>query len=290
MNKQIIQITCDSTCDLSEELYKKHNIDVVPLGIALGDDLRHDGVDIDALGIFDFCKRTNTLPKTSAVSIAEYSDVFRRHIEAGRHIVHINLSSEFSRSYENACMAAQQLKEEFGEADIRIIDSRNLSSGSGHLVLMAAQLADQGLSAEAIELELNSAKERLDVSFVLQTLDYLQKGGRCPGVVAFGANLLKLRPEIEVVNGRMTVGKKYRGNMEKTILDYVSGRLSGRDDIDCSRIFITHSHVPQEIIDKVRALITSLQPFEEIIDTYAGCTISSHCGPDCLGVLFFRKK
>lgn len=181
------------------------------------------------------------------------------------------------------------VKEEIPDADIRVIDSRNLSSGSGHLVLLARELANSGLSATDIEDRLNKAKNRLDVSFVLQTLEYLQKGGRCPSVVAFGANLLKLRPEIEVREGKMGVAKKYRGSMEKSILDYVRGRLAGREDIDTKRIFITHSHVPQEIVDKVRAQISELQPFEEIIETYAGCTVSSHCGPNCLGVLFFTK-
>ena len=146
------------------------------------------------------------------------------------------------------------VKEEIPDADIRVIDSRNLSSGSGHLVLLARELANSGLSAADIEDRLNKAKNRLDVSFVLQTLEYLQKGGRCPSVVAFGANLLKLRPEIEVREGKMGVAKKYRGSMEKSILDYVRGRLAGREDIDTKRIFITHSHVPQEIVDKINAV------------------------------------
>lgn len=284
-----IKITCDSTCDLTESLYSNYGVTVMPLGVVLGEDLRKDGVDVDPAAIFDYVGKTGVLPKTSAVSVNEYYETFKQFCLEGSAVIHINISSDFSSCYTNAVQAASMVKEEIPDADIRVIDSRNLSSGSGHLVLLARELANSGLSAADIEDRLNKAKNRLDVSFVLQTLEYLQKGGRCPSVVAFGANLLKLRPEIEVREGKMGVAKKYRGSMEKSILDYVRGRLAGREDIDTKRIFITHSHVPQEIVDKVRARISELQPFEEIIETYAGCTVSSHCGPNCLGVLFFTK-
>lgn len=284
-----IKITCDSTCDLTESLYSNYGVTVMPLGVVLGEDLRKDGVDVDPAAIFDYVGKTGVLPKTSAVSVNEYYETFKQFCLEGSAVIHINISSDFSSCYTNAVQAASMVKEEIPDADIRVIDSRNLSSGSGHLVLLARELANSGLSAADIEDRLNKAKNRLDVSFVLQTLEYLQKGGRCPSVVAFGANLLKLRPEIEVREGKMGVAKKYRGSMEKSILDYVRGRMAGREDIDTKRIFITHSHVPQEIVDKVRAQISELQPFEEIIETYAGCTVSSHCGPNCLGVLFFTK-
>lgn len=284
-----IKITCDSTCDLTESLYSNYGVTVMPLGVVLGEDLRKDGVDVDPAAIFDYVGKTGVLPKTSAVSVNEYYETFKQFCLEGSAVIHINISSDFSSCYTNAVQAASMVKEEIPDADIRVIDSRNLSPGSGHLVLLARELANSGLSAADIEDRLNKAKNRLDVSFVLQTLEYLQKGGRCPSVVAFGANLLKLRPEIEVREGKMGVAKKYRGSMEKSILDYVRGRLAGREDIDTKRIFITHSHVPQEIVDKVRAQISELQPFEEIIETYAGCTVSSHCGPNCLGVLFFTK-
>lgn len=284
-----IKITCDSTCDLTESLYSDYGVTVMPLGVVLGEDLRKDGVDVDPAAIFEYVSKTGVLPKTSAVSVNEYYETFKQFCLDGNAVIHINISSDFSSCYTNAVQAAETVKEEIPGADIRVIDSRNLSSGSGHLVLLARELADSGFSAAEIEDRLNEAKNRLDVSFVLQTLEYLQKGGRCPSVVAFGANLLKLRPEIEVRGGKMGVAKKYRGSMEKSILDYVRGRLAGREDIDTKRIFITHSHVPQEIVDKVRALVLELHPFEEVIETYAGCTVSSHCGPNCLGVLFFTK-
>ncbi len=285
-----IKITCDSTCDLTESLYSDYAVTVMPLGVVLGEDLRKDGIDVDPAAIFDYVAKTGVLPKTSAVSLSEYYEVFKKFALEGCPVIHINISSEFSSCHDNAVRAALAVKEEVAGADIRVIDSRNLSSGSGHLVLMARELARSGLSAAEIEASLNEAVGRLDVSFVLQTLEYLQKGGRCPSVVAFGANLLKLRPEIEVKDGKMGVAKKYRGSMEKSILDYVRGRLEGRQDIDTKRIFITHSHVPQEIVDKVQELVLELHPFEEVIQTYAGCTVSCHCGPNCLGVLFFKKR
>ena len=278
-----IRITCDSTCDLTASLYETYRAQPVPLGVSLGDDFRRDGVDIKPQDIYAFAAATGSLPKTSAISVGEYEELFRSLTAQGDPVIHINLSSELSASHQNACLAAQMV------GNVYVVDSRNLSSGSGHLVLLARELADEGKSPEEIVAALEEARAKLDVSFVLQTLEYLHMGGRCSGVAAFGANLMKLRPEIEVIDGKMQVGHKYRGTMEKTIQAYIRGRLEGRTDIDCRRIFITHSGVPQDIEDKAVALVKELQPFREVIVTSAGCTISSHCGPNCLGVLFLRK-
>ena len=215
--------------------------------------------------------------------MGEYLDVFGKYVNEGKTVIHISLSSALSSSHQNAMLAAQEL------GNVYVIDSRNLSSGSGHLVVEAAQMAAQGLDAETIVARLNEMKERLDVSFVLQTLEYLQKGGRCSSVAALGARALQLRPEIRVSDGTMGVGKKYRGSMEKSVLDYIRGRLEGRDDVDTRRIFVTHSPMDQAVVDKAIALVKELHPFEEVIETSAGCTICSHCGPNCLGVLFFTK-
>ena len=278
-----IRITCDSTCDLTASLYETYRAQPVPLGVSLGDDFRRDGVDIKPQDIYAFAAATGSLPKTSAISVGEYEELFRSLTAQGDPVIHINLSSELSASHQNACLAAQMV------GNVYVVDSRNLSSGSGHLVLLARELADEGKSPEEIVAALEEARAKLDVSFVLQTLEYLHMGGRCSGVAAFGANLMKLRPEIEVIGGKMQVGHKYRGTMEKTILAYIRGRLEGRTDIDCGRIIITQSGLPQDIEDKAVALVKELQPFREVIVTSAGCTISSHCGPNCLGVLFLRK-
>lgn len=278
-----IKITCDSTCDLPQELYAKYDVEVVALSVALGEELHRDGVDISAPELFAYVKEAGTLPKTSAVSMGEYLDVFGKYVREGKTVIHINLSSNLSASHQNAVLAAEEL------GNVYVVDSRNLSTGSGHLVIEAAEMAAQGMEAEAIVAQLNKMKERVDASFVLQTLEYLQKGGRCSSVAALGARALQLRPEIRVADGGMGVGKKYRGSMEKSVLDYIRGRLEGRDDIDTRRIFVTHSPMDQAVVDKAIALVRELHPFEEVIETCAGCTICSHCGPNCLGVLFFKK-
>lgn len=278
-----IKITCDSTCDLPQELYKKYDVEVISLTVTLGDRMHHDGVDITAPELFQYVKEKGVLPKTSAISMGEYLDVFGKYTRQGQTVIHINLSGDLSASHQNAVLAAQEL------GNVYVVDSRNLSTGSGHLVIEAAEMVRQGLEAGEIVAKLNQMKELVDASFVLQTLEYLQKGGRCSSVTALGARALQLRPEIRVHDGGMTVGKKYRGNMEKSVLDYVRGRLEGRDDVDTRRIFVTHSPMPQEVVDKVIALVKELHPFQEVIETVAGCTISSHCGPNCLGVLFFKK-
>ena len=283
MNK-LIQITCDSTCDLPQSVYEEKNIRVIPLTVTLGEKMFQDGVNVTNEDLFRYVDTTGNLPKTSAISIYEYDRFFSPFVEDGCEVIHISLSSELSSSYQNACIAAQEV------GGVHVIDSRSLSTGSAHLVLLAQEMAAAGKDAAEIVEALEQAKERLDVSFVLQTLDYLYKGGRCSGVAVFGANLMKLHPEIVVTDGKMDVGKKYRGNKEKSILSYVRGRLEGREDIDTKRIFVTNTSMSQEILDKVVALVKELHSFEEVIVTTAGSTITSHCGPDCLGVLFLKKE
>lgn len=278
-----IMITCDSTADLTKELYEQFEATVVPMGVNLGDEFRRDGLNITISDIFEYVAASGQLPKTSAVSVGEYDDVFRPLVEQGYEVIHVSLSSSLSSSHQNACLAAEEL------GSVYVVDSKSLSTGIGHLVLLGRELAASGMSAAEVAAALEQLREKLDVSFVLQTLEYLHKGGRCSGVAAFGANLMKLRPEIEVVGGKMQVGRKYRGNMEKTVLAYIRGRLEGREDIRLDRIFITHSGCPQEIVEKAEALVRELHPFQEVIVTTAGSTITSHCGPDCLGVLFLKK-
>ena len=278
-----VKITCDSTCDLTPELYARYGVSVIPLCVALGDRLCRDGEDIAPEELFSYVEETGKLPTTSAISVGEYANFFRPLVANGYEIVHINLSSALSSSHQNARIAAQAV------GNVYIVDSQSLSTGSGHLVILAAELASAGYDGAYIAKALNDMKGHLDVSFVLQTLDYLHKGGRCNGIARFGANMLKLRPEIIMENGTLHVGKFYRGSMEKSILDYVRGRLEGVGQVNYDRIFVTHSGVPREIVDQVIALVKELHPFEEVIETIAGSTISCHCGPCCLGVLFFRK-
>ena len=278
-----VKITCDSTCDLTKELYERYDISVISLGVNMGEDTRLDGVDVTPDDLYAYVADSGKLPSTNAISIGSYEEFFKGFVDEGYEVVHINLSSELSCSYRNAKLVAEEM------GGVYPVDSLSLSTGSGHLVVLAAELAKADYTAEEIAKALEQMKEKLDVSFVLQTLDYLHKGGRCSSIAMLGANILKLRPEIVMNAGKLSVGKKYRGSMEKSITDYVRGRLENQENLNHDRIFVTHSGLPEEIVEKVVALVKELQPFEEVIVTRAGSTISCHCGPGCLGVLFMRK-
>ena len=280
-----VKIISDSTRDLSRELIEKYDIDILPLSVNLGEETRKDGIDVTPDDIYDFVERTGVLPKTSAPNISDFIDLFTKWHEQGYSIVHFNISADFSSSYHNACLAAEEV------GDVYVVDSRNLSTGQGHVVLHGAELAAQGKSAAEIKESCEELATRVEASFVVDSIDYLYKGGRCSALAAFGANLLKLKPCIEVIDGKMTPSKKFRGKIDKVIMDYVDSKLKGRDDIIRHRIFITHTKCSEEIVERVRARILELCPeFDEIIETTAGCTVTSHCGPYTLGVLFIRKK
>lgn len=277
-----IKVTADSTCDLSPSLIEKFQIGIIPLHICIGDESYLDTVEIDPDTLFE--KVDAGLPyHTAGVNVQEYLDIFGEYLQMYDAIVHVTISSDMSSCYQNACIAAREL------GNVFVVDSRNLSCGMGHLVLDAVELAAQGMSAVEIQQELDGRKEKLDVSFVLATLEYLQKGGRCSAIVALGANLLHLRPCIQVRQGKMQVGKKFRGKMDRCYLDYIHEALSKPDTIDTRRIFITDSGLSEEQRQMLEEEVRNLVPFETIYHTQAGCTISGHCGPHCMGVLFYRK-
>ena len=279
-----IKIISDSTGDLSPELIERFDIAIVPLYVLMGDNMQKDGLEVTPEDIYAHVEKTGKLPSTSAPNIGDFQDEFKKWRDQGYDIVHFNISSDFSSSYQNACAAAE------GMDGVYVVDTRNLSTGSGLVVLRGAELAREGRSAAEIKAECDAMVDKVEASFVVDSIDYLHKGGRCSSVAALGADLLKLKPLIEVIDGKMSAGKKYRGNIDKVILNYVTDKLSGRDDIDKHRIFITHTKCNELTIQQVRKKINDLSPgFEEILDTTAGCTITSHCGPGTLGVLFVRK-
>lgn len=278
-----IKITCDSTADLSKDLMERYNIDTIPLYINLNGKSFKDGVDIQSDDIYEYVKKTGILPKTAAVSIKDYMDFFKKFHSSYDAVIHINLGEKFSSSHQNAVIAAGEF------SNVYVINSNNLSTGTGHIVLEAAMMAEKGLSLEKIIENLQRLTEKIETSFVIDTLDYLKMGGRCSSLQAFSANLLNIKPTIEVIDGKMEVGKKYRGKIEKSINKYVADRLQGRTDIVTDRIFITHSGISEEIIAQVKDKVQEYQNFDEIVVTRASCTISCHCGPNTLGILFKRK-
>lgn len=284
MSNKKIAITSDSTTDLSPELRERYNIGIIPLGITLGDKTYTDGVDIDADFIYDYHKKTGLLPKTSAINIPQTSEFFKQYTDQGYAVIHFTISSEMSTTFNNSRLAAEGLD------DVYIIDSRNLSTGGGLLVLAAADMANSGIEPQEIVEKINEMALCVDASFVIDNLDYLYKGGRCSALAALGANLLKLKPCIEVKDGKMGVAKKYRGKFADVLKTYANDRLENPDDIVPDRVFITHAGCDKEIVDAVVNEVKSHFDFKEVFVTRAGCTISSHCGQNTLGVLFVKKS
>lgn len=285
----MVKISCDSTADLMNEvygtsLYEAKNVTVVPLYVRVGDNEYADGVDITMRQMLKLCDETGLLPKTSAPEVDRLMHIFQELTSDGSELVFITISSEFSAAYNNAVLAASSVK------NVYVVDSRNLSSGFGHVVMEACSLAEKGLSAAEIKRELDEEiVPKVEASFVLDRLDYMVKGGRCSAVAALGANILQLHPSIEVIDGNMKVVKKYRGSWERCLKNYVKDRLYGRDDIRFHRIFITYTETPEEIVEEITKLVSEYADFVDVIKTTAGCTVASHCGPRTLGVLFIRK-
>ena len=279
----MIGISADSTCDLSQQLLEQYSIAITPLHILSNGKSYRDGKDINPDQLFSLVEETGAVATTAAVSVGEYLDFFASQRKKYDAVIHFTISSEMSACYPNACVAA----EEIGE--VYVIDSRSLSTGIGHLVLDAAIMAqEENASAGEIVQYLEAKKEKLDVSFVLHTLEYMRRGGRCSTVAALGANLLHLRPCIGVKNGTMGVEKKYRGSLENALVKYIQDRLANPETIDTTRVFITHSKMADEIVDLVEQTVRQCLPFQTILRTDAGCTISNHCGPNCLGIIFYR--
>lgn len=279
-----IFLTADSSVDLTPELLEKYDIKTRPFLVTVGDKSYLDGIEINPELLYQKIKETGVMPKTAAITMADYEDLFKSLTEGGNEVIHFNISSGFSCAHQNALIAAEEVE------GVYVVDSRNLSTGTALLVLKAYDMIKEGKTAKEIYEEITKLTENVEASFVLDTLEYLHKGGRCSGVAALGANILKLRPCIEVKEGKMGVGKKYRGKIEDCFYSYVRERLEGRDDLDLERIFITQSgSVSKEVQDKIEEIILSIAPFKEVLRTTAGCTVSAHCGPGTMGILFIRK-
>ena len=284
MAKPII-LCADSTCDLSPELVERYQVKILPLHVNLEDETYSDGVDITPDDIYAVYQEKKVLPKTAALNMDEFLSFVNPYIEAGNDVICVTLGSALSTTYNSCRLAAMETE------GLYAIDSNNLSTGFGHVVLAAGDRIAAGMPVEQIVTEVQEITQKIEASFIVDNLEFLHKGGRCSAVAMLGANVLKLKPCIEVSNegGSMGVSKKYRGTLERVLEEYVADRLAGRDDIRTDRIFITHSGISQERIDIVKAAIEKHMHFDEIFVTRAGCTISSHCGPNTLGILFVRK-
>ena len=278
-----IKILSDSTCDLSPAQLKEHNIDLARLTVIKNDEGFVDGLTITPADIFAHVANGGELCSTTANNIGDYSDLFSKYADEYDGVILITIGSGFSSCYQNACLAAEDFP------NVRVIDSKNLSTGQGHVVLEACRLAKTCDDLDEIADKLNAFVPRVEASFLLDQLKYMVKGGRCSSAAALGANLLNLKPCIEVRDGKMSVVKKYRGSYAKCLASYVKDRLADREDIVRDELFITYTPVTDECLTAVKAAVEEYGHFETVYETTAGCTVSCHCGPGTLGVLFVRK-
>ncbi|MBO7184402.1 MAG: DegV family protein [Oscillospiraceae bacterium] len=278
-----IKILSDSTCDLSEALLKEHDITLVPLTVIKEGKEYKDGLTITPAEIFAHVANGGELCSTSANSVGEYQDIFAQYADKYDGILHINIGSGFSSCYQNANIAASEFE------NVKVVDSMNLSTGQGLVVLEACRLAKECASLDELHEKVQSFVEKVEASFLVDKLNYLAKGGRCSAVAALGANLLNLKPCIDVKDGKMGVSKKYRGKYAKCLSTYVQERLANRDDIRRDVLFVTKTSVEDEEYAAVMEAIREYGKFETVYETQAGCTVSCHCGPGTLGVLFVRK-
>ena len=278
-----IKILSDSTCDLSQELLAANDITIVPLTVIKNDEEFKDGVTITPDVIFEHVANGGSLCTTSANSVGEYQEWFEKFAGDYDGVIHINIGSGFSSCYQNACLAADEF------SNVRVVDSMNLSTGQGLVVLEACRLAKEATDLDQLADTIREYTTRVEASFLLSRLDYMVKGGRCSSAAALGANLLNLKPCIEVRNGKMSVVKKYRGNFDKALCMYVKDRLANREDLVGDILFVTKTPVSDECYAAVMDTVNQHGKFDTVYETNAGCTISCHCGPGTLGVLFVRK-
>ena len=283
----MIKIISDSTCDLPQALIEKHHISILPLHIHLGEQEFEDGIEISPDEIYAWADANETTPKTSAFSISDAMDLFKPYIEGGDELICFSISNSMSASGRVMRLAAEELE---AEDRVHVIDSANLSTGIALLILEAAEMIENGSTASDIVARMEELKPLVRSSFVVDTLTYLHRGGRCSSVAALAGGLLRLHPRISVENGAMNAGKKYRGKMSSVMLSYVQDMEEALKAAKRNRVFITHSGCDEEILASVQQYLESLQVFDEILLARAGGVISSHCGPGTLGVLFIAGE
>ena len=277
-----IHFSADSTCDVSPEFLARYPVEILPLAVELEGKFYRDGVDLTPDTIISRVNAGAALPKTSAVNVEEYRTAFTRALETSDAVIHFNISSDFSSCYQNACIAAEGL-------NVWCIDSRNLSTGITMLLAEGFDRAEAGMEPEQIAKELRQRTDKVDVSFIVDRLDYLYKGGRCSALAMLGANMLHIRPCIEVKDGKMGVCRKYRGSYERCLRQYIADRMRSKDDVKPRRIFLTHTGVAAQAVEAVREMVLQEVPFAEVYEVRAGCSITSHCGENTFGIIMYHE-
>lgn len=277
-----IRFCADSTCDMSADFIERYQVKVLPLSVELEGKYYKDGVDIHPEDIINRVNSGAALPKTAAINVDEYTRAFDGLLQDCDAVIHFNISSDFSSCYQNACIAAE-------DKPVYCVDSRNLSSGIALVLAEAADLAEAGKTPEEIMQEIPAICSRIDTSFIVDRLDYLYKGGRCSMISMLGANALHLRPCIEVREGKMAVGKKYRGTYERCARQYLLDRMKDKSAFSTKRVYITHTGLAESALENIRKIVNETIPFTDVFVTRAGCSITSHCGDNCFGILMVRK-
>ena len=277
-----IHFSADSTCDVSPEFLARYPVEILPLSVELEGKFYRDGVDLTPDTIISRVNAGAALPKTSAINVEEYREAFTRALETSDAVIHFNISSDFSSCHQNACIAAEGL-------NVWCIDSRNLSTGITMLLAEGFDRAESGMEPEQIAKELRARVDKVDVSFIVDRLDYLYKGGRCSALAMLGANMLHIRPCIEVKDGKMGVCRKYRGSYERCLRQYIADRMRSKDDVKPRRIFLTHTGVAAQAVEAVREMVLQEVPFAEVYEVRAGCSITSHCGENTFGIIMYHE-
>ena len=278
-----IRITADSTCDLPPELIRKYSIGIAPLSVIIDGEVFHDGVDVTPRDVFRASDAGKSV-RTAAVNTYEYKEFFNEQLKNCDQLVHVCISSDFSSCYTDACEAATEFE------NVYIVDSRNLTTGTGILAMEGVEMAEKGMDGKAIAEALRAKTGLVDTSFIVRTVEYLRRGGRCSGLEALGAKLLHIRPSIVVEDGKMHPGEKYRGRYEHYLKHYIEDTLANDKTIDFRRVFLTHSPSEEGLVRFAIDTVKSYGLFQEVLETMAGCTVCTHCGPDTLGIVFLRKE
>ncbi len=284
-----VKVLTDSTADLNQELVERYGIEQIPLAVHLGDDEFRDGVDITSEDVYNYVAKTKQLPKTAAASVADYENFFKKWIDQDYDIVHTGIGSKMSASYMAAKLAADSVAPD----RIHIVDSLNLSTGTGLLACKGGDMMLAGCSAKEIADEMTALVPKVRAGFIVDTVDYLYMGGRCSSLESFAAGVLKLRPRLAVKDGTIISDHKYRGNFDRCLANYIADITANMGNIDTTRVFVTNAITPgsdlcDQDFEKAKAELQKLNP-NEICYTHAGCVIFSHCGPRTLGILYIDK-